>query len=344
MAATDVVIVGGGPAGAAAAITAARHGLRATIVEREPVPGRRPGEAAHPGLEPLLARLGVLDAVLAHDFPRHEGHWVAWGGEASRFVPFGADAGGPWRGFQLWRPTFDAIMLDAAGRAGAALIRPCPDVRPLVERGRVTGVTTAEADVSARFVVDASGRHRWLARHLGLAVEAAGPPTIAWFGYARGECPIRDAAPAIVSDPEGWTWTARVRPNVYQWVLVPLTGERPPRGWRPDELAALTPLEGPRGIDVTWTRVGPAAGPGYFLAGDAAFVLDPASSHGMLKAIMSGMKAAHLAAAVHRGRIDEAAAAADYDAWLRDWFARDVAELRDHYAALARGHRRRIVP
>jgi flavin-dependent dehydrogenase len=80
--------------------------------------------------------------------------------------------------------------------------------------------------------------------------------------------------------------------------------------------------------------VHPAAGPGYFLVGDAAFVLDPASSHGMLKALMSGMMAAHLAADVIGSGACAGAVAERYDAWLTHWFRRDCEELRRRYAAL----------
>jgi hypothetical protein len=55
-----------------------------------------------------------------------------------------------------------------------------------------------------------------------------------------------------------------------------------------------------RGIDVSSSIANPTAGPGYFLAGDAASIVDPLSSHGILKALMSGMKAAHHSATVLR--------------------------------------------
>ena len=331
---TDLIVVGAGPAGAAAAIAARNAGLHVTMIEREASPRPRPGEAVHPGIEPLLARLGVRDDVLAADFLRHDGHWVAWGIDERRFVPFGTDADGPWHGFQMWRPAFDAIMIEGARRRGAALIRPCRRLKPIVENRQVTGVATSDAMIRGRYVIDASGRQRWLARHLGLADEQTGPSRLAWFGYATGSCAIRDDAPAVVSDADGWTWTARVRPGVYQWVRISLGGNRPPRGWLPDEFAGLTPWEGARGIDVTWSRVQQAAGAGYFLTGDAAFVLDPASSHGVLKAVMSGMMAAHHATAVLRGAADADAAARDYDGWMHDWFRNDVAELQKQYNAL----------
>src|SRR5262245_20543248 len=248
---TDLIVVGAGPAGAAAAIAARNAGLRVTMIEREASPRPRPGEAVHPGVEPLLARLGVRDAVLAANFLRHDGHWVAWAGDDRRFVPFGRDAGGPWRGFQMSRPAFDAIMIEGARSRGARLIRPCRRLAPIVENGSVSGVTTPEATIRARYVVDASGRQRWLARHLGVGDERTGPSRLAWFGYATGSCAVRDDAPAIVSNADGWTWTARVRPGVYQWVRISKSGARPPHDWLPDEFAGLLPSDRARGIDVT---------------------------------------------------------------------------------------------
>lgn len=179
------------------------------IVEREAVLHAQPGEAAHPGIEPLLARLGLVEAVLAADFPRYDGHWITWGPRPRHFASFGGDQTGPWRGFQLWRPTFDALMLERACEQGVELIRPCREVRPIVECGRVTGVVTPERTLHARFVIDATGRGRWLTRRLCIPIASASPPLIAWFAYASGSCPDRDAAPAIASDAHGWTWTAR---------------------------------------------------------------------------------------------------------------------------------------
>ena len=329
----DLLIVGGGPAGAAAAITAQALGLRTIVLERDAAPRERPGETAHPGIEPLLARLGVRAEVLAENFVRHEGHFVTWADE-QRFERFGADANGPWRGFQLWRPRFDAILLAAAERAGADVVRPCPRVRPRVEKGCVAGADTPSGKLSARFVIDATGWQGWLSRALGLRIERPGAPLIAWYGYLSGDCPARDEAPAIAADAGGWTWTARIRPRLYQWMRLANDRTRPARDWQPEEFAGLSPLHAPRGVDVSWRAVHPAAGPGYFLVGDAAFVLDPASSHGMLKALMSGMMAAHLAADVIRSGACASATAECYDAWLAHWFRQDCEELRRRYAAL----------
>ncbi|MGL4498228.1 MAG: NAD(P)/FAD-dependent oxidoreductase, partial [Planktothrix sp.] len=86
--------------------------------------------------------------------------------------------------------------------------------------------------------------------------------------------------------------------------------------------------------DVTWRQVSPPAGPGYFLVGDAATVLDPASSHGVLKAVMSGMMAAHLITQVLQGKAFESQVITGYSQWMETWFQKDIEMLRNLYALL----------
>ena len=97
-----VVILGAGPAGAASAITLRAAGVDATILERSAFPRHRPGETLHPGIEPLLEKLGA-DAVIRNaDYLRYTGTWSKWAGDA-QFIPFGQDPAGAWRGFQAPR-------------------------------------------------------------------------------------------------------------------------------------------------------------------------------------------------------------------------------------------------
>jgi flavin-dependent dehydrogenase len=63
-------------------------------------------------------------------------------------------------------------------------------------------------------------------------------------------------------------------------------------------------------------------------------VLDPASSHGVLKGLMSGMMAAHVIARAESGTASISAATEAYSAWLRDWFRADVRALRRMYQDL----------
>lgn len=327
---SDVVVAGGGPAGAAAAIACAMRGLRVVVVERDAITRDKPGESLHPGIEPLLAQLGAADGLARVTGARNEGIWIAWGGER-RFEPFGADADGPWSGFQVWRPDFDEMLLARARDLGADIRRPCA-VTGVLPGG--AGVETTDGPVTARVVVDATGRARWLGRALGIASRAHSPRLLARYGYARGVCPARADAPALVADAEGWTWTARVRPDVYQWTRVAFDGSQADASWMPAEFRDLRPLGPSRGADVTWRLSERVAAPGWFMVGDAAATLDPTSSHGVLKALMSGMMAGHLIAPVVRGEAPAQAAAAAYQHWLSSWFAADAEKLAEFYRAL----------
>jgi flavin-dependent dehydrogenase len=329
----DVLIIGGGPSGSAAALQSRRAGLRAALIEREAFPRHRPGETLHPAVEPLLERLGAAGLLVSANFLRHEGNWVKWQ-EGLKFVPFGRDARGRWRGFQAWRAVFDELLLNRAREAGTHILQPCAALKCLFDGGRVRGVFTSQGKMQAGWVIDASGPRHWLANQLGIEIEKHSPRLVVRYGYARGECPSRDEAPAIVGDDSGWTWTAKVLPGLYQWTRLSWDGATVSRSWLPTEFERLTPAGPARRADVTWRMVAEPAGAGYFIAGDAAAVLDPASSHGVLKGIMSAMMAAHTISTIVRQQQDEGTGAGEYSRWLKDWFTTDVANLRKIYAAL----------
>lgn len=328
----DVVVVGTGPAGAAAAIACARVALRVVLLERSELPRERPGETLHPGVEAPLRELGVLEDLLATDLPRHPGVWVTWDGPP-RLVAYGADEGGPWHGFQALRAPFDALLVARARQVGAVLHERCRAVAPIVRGGRVAGVETAHGALRARYVIDAAGAGHWLARRLDREPERRSPPLIARYGYVTGSCPARDAAPAIVADADGWTWTARVGDGVYCWTRLALAEGSRGDDAAPAELDGLAARGRVRSADVGWRALRQAAGPGWVAAGDAAVVLDPASSHGVLRGLLSGLHAARLARGVLAGG-DERRLRWSYSDFMSAWFERDVAALTDLYRRL----------
>ncbi|HYE17552.1 MAG TPA: FAD-dependent monooxygenase [Tepidisphaeraceae bacterium] len=335
----DVAIIGAGPAGCAAAITCAGQGLRVALYDG-PAPARpRPGETLHPGAEPVFQALGVVGRVRAADFLRHAGTRSRWGGPEV-FHAFGTSPGPsgpePWLGFQAWRPTLDAILLARAAEVGVALFRPCRARAPLVDAGRVVGISTDAGEVTAKVVIDAAGGRHWLARRLALPIRRDSPPLRVRYGHAFGRSPQLDAAPVIEGAPWGWAWAARVRADVYAWATLTRDGRPPPGGWVPEPLRPLDPEGAPRGADVTW-RLAPASGPGFLSVGDAASVVDPAASHGVLKALLTGVWAAGAAAGGIRDPGRRVGLACRYAARVAAWFNRDVAALRAFYGRLPPG-------
>lgn len=330
----DVLIVGGGPAGSAAAIACARGGLRVVLAERDALARERPGESLHPGIEPLLTRLGVGGRWMRAVGARHPGIWVSWGAGPPRFEPFGSDPDGPWLGYQVERSAFHDVLLATAREAGAETRRPCRVLGLAREPDGLWRAGTDGGPVRSRFVIDASGGAGWLSRRLGLRSDAYSPPLLARYGYRAGSCPARDAAPSLVGERHGWTWSTRVRPGTYAWVRLSFGRETDARP--PPELAGLEPLGPVRGADVTWRRPERVAGPGWIVAGEAAAQLDPASGRGVLKAVMSGMMAAHVASAMLGGAVEGSTAAQAYEDWASQSFRSDTEALAALYGQIGR--------
>ncbi len=328
--AADVVVVGGGPAGAAAAIWAASGGLRVTLFERSAFPRHRPGETLHPGVDSVFRQLGVEAEVEAASAVRHTAHRVVWG--ASDFsVEFGADERGPWRGYQILRERLDSMLIARARQLGVEVVQPDPVDAAIVEDDRVIGVRSTRT-VLGRFVIDAGGGRAWLPRQLGLPVETASPSLRAYYGYCEGEPSEKRVLPSLAADEEGWTWIAEIGPRKFHWTRLSFANDRAPPP--PPYLASLRQTGRVRGADVTWRRVKAASGKGYFIVGDAAFVLDPIASHGVLRALMSGMMAAHAARQILSGAVDEDTAARQYRAWIGTWYRHDLDHLLGFYRQL----------
>jgi flavin-dependent dehydrogenase len=306
----DLLIVGAGPAGCAAAIRAAGGGLRVALVEKASFPRDLPGEALHPDVEQIFAELGVARAISKAGFIRTPGWILERPGERT-FVPFEGHSGLGF-GYQAWRSELDSILLARARRAGV----------------KVFQLKAGDKTWPSRYLIDASGSARWLSRSLPLAVQDYSPRLVARYAYFRGNCAL-GVIPEFREHASGWTWLARVRDDCCQCVQLSLA----PNARIPDP---PPPFEGARfrGADVTW-RFGPeCAGPGYFLCGDAAAVLDPAASSGVARALASGLKAADLIVQITKDGMDSQDATSIYRQWYANLFMDHARQLAARYAKL----------
>lgn len=93
----------------------------------------------------------------------------------------------------------------------------------------------------------------------------------------------------------------------------------------------LEPAGRTRKADVTWRIVSAVAGAGYFLAGDAASTLDPLSSHGVLKGLLSGLQIAHLLFHSPWRDATEARIVLAYTDWTLQLFQQDIRHLTHLY-------------
>jgi flavin-dependent dehydrogenase len=319
-----VVIVGGGPAGFACAICCAQAGLRTALLQGRRPSGPQPGETLHPGVEPVFERLGVSQEIANAGFARPEGICVTWN-DGKQFHHYGRDDRGKWRGFHAWRTTLNAILRGRAQCLGVDILDPGRAAEPVIRNQRVVGVLAGDQVYDAMFVVDAAGGSHWLSRKLGRRIEKYSPKLIAEFGYASTGDPQHERWPSIIADQKGWLWSARIQPFLWAWTRLTFDRNRRDAAGPPAKPIA-------RGADVTWRKVERTADKGYFIVGDAAAVLDPASSHGVLRALMTGIQAANAIDRVINAGLPEDLAAPQYDAWLGAWFFHDLIRLREIYA------------
>lgn len=304
----DVLVIGAGPAGSAAARLLAAWGHRVLVVHRQGADAGRLAESIPPSAQNVLAAIGALPAVESAGFQPWLGNTVWWADESPRVESFASGMAG----YQVVRSAFDAVLQQLAAEAGA-------DLRfGIVRDVEVTGerpAATIEFDgrpeaVDASFVVDASGRAGVIARR-GWRIRDDEHHTIALAGVWRTDTPWpvpHESHTLVASYVDGWAWSVPTSPGVrYFTVMVDpartrLVRERAPREVYLAELAKVMPfgailanaalVDGPWGADASLYSATRYAGPGFLLVGDAASFIDPLSSFGVKKALASGWLAA----------------------------------------------------
>jgi flavin-dependent dehydrogenase len=324
----DVIVIGGGPGGSAAAIQAATTGCSVLLVEQQTFPRQRPGETLHPGVQALFRQLGVLAAVEESCGLRHTAIDLDWGGRRER-MHYAPPGEGPWAGYQIARDRLDVLLLDQARSLGVRILQPC---RPRTVAFSDAGVVlqTSDGPLTSRILIDATGAAAWLARRLKLPVIRQSPPLQCRFGYCTAAAPSPASPPTLKGERSGWAWIAPISVTRIAWVRATWDGSEPRK---PKPLAQAPDLGASRGANITWRRPATLAGPSFYICGDAAGVLDPCSSHGVLRAVMSGMMAAHQASQAIRARSSLSNVTA-YQRWMDDWWQTDTAKLRELHAEL----------
>jgi len=304
----DVVVVGGGPAGAAAARCLSLWGRRVVLLTRGPNP-RPLAESLPPSCAKLFDQLGVRALVNGADFVRASGNTVHWAGKPRAIEMFEPGV----QGYQVSRDTFDALLLTASEASGTDVVRGVSVSS--VERSENSHWRVAYRDgitpsaIDARWVLDCSGRAGVVAaREWRRPVASA--RTVGLIGvWERDGWPVEDNSHTLVESYEGgWGWSVPVseRRRYVTVMLDPMITSIPPRARLSDayreELSRTTMLrevvEGasflgePWGCDASGYTSDRFSDDQLLLVGDAGSFVDPLSSFGVKKALASGWLAA----------------------------------------------------
>jgi len=314
----DVVVVGAGPSGAAAAYWLAEAGHRVLVVERKTFPREKTcGDGLTPRAVRQLHDMGLAERLAG--FQRFEGlrsigHGVTleldWPDHPD-FPPFG---------YVVRRRDLDEMVADQAVKSGATLWTGAEAVAPVVDGGLVVGAQIARKGanrterVDARYVVVADGANSRFGRALGTARDRSYPLGMAVRGYFTS--PLHDD-PWIESHLDlrdkqgnqlpGYGWIFPVGDgtvNVGVGLLSTFAGwkdvntshlmeafcETAPARWG---LAAETATGAPTGGRLpTGGSVSPRTGPTFLVTGDAAGFVNPFNGEGISLAYESGRLAA----------------------------------------------------
>lgn len=302
MNAFDVVVVGDGPAGCAAAIAAAGAGGNVWML------GRGRSRAAPECVSG--AALALLDR-LAPSLARQPHVWLDGRADAQR-------------GRAVIRGRLDDGLRAEALAAGVRYSRaPAGGLVALVERGAVAGVAHGDGEIGASIVIDATGINGWLRRAIRLDVATDSSRFWLRRGYARAHGAQIGTYWNIARG--GWLWM-RATSAFRIWTSLSTLRDGDIT-WPAD----TTPV-GPVWCECRrWHRVRQAAGPGYIVCGDAAGYLDPATGDGLRFAIASGLRAGAMAVEVSRHPDRASLLAALYRDWVTRSYEHDRAVLARSY-------------
>lgn len=369
-ASTEVLVIGGGPAGSTAATLLARSGFQVTLVERDVFPRYHIGESLLPTALDFLDMLGARHKIEQFGFTRKPGAHIEWGNQQWDLI-FGELSGNQGYSYQVTRAEFDKMLLDHAEEEGVQVFQKT-EVRELTfdpnEPARPVAAVVAPRDnraatttITFNHVIDASGRNGIMAsKYLRNRYYHDVFKNIGVWGYWKNFRHFPDkkrGAIAVVAVPYGWIWGIPLHDGTISVGIVShkdtFTAKVTDREDVPTAAARhefymdalgqsetiLNILDGAEMVGELHTETDYSyaansfCGPGYFMAGDAACFLDPLLSTGVHLAMLAGMLSAASLSSLRAGEITEAEALEFYDTSYRYAYLRYLTFVSSFYNA-----------
>lgn len=312
----DVAIIGGGPAGSTAATLLAQAGRRVIVCERDKFPRFHIGESLLPISMKVFTRLGVDEKFKQADFlPKHGGEMAgACSAEGVKFYFKDGYGAKTETSYQVTRAQFDKILLDHAAENGAEVREETSvsKVQFLEDRVelQIAGAGLSTEKISARYVIDASGRQSVLGNHFKLKETYPHLQKISIFAHYEGVEGDEGRDGTLTRQlraSDRWFWYIPLSPTrssigvVLDAALYKQAGKSPARFLeeaiveqpflvrRMTHARRVTPAYASADFSYRQSRL---TGDRWMLAGDAAGFIDPVFSSGVFLALLAGEQAA----------------------------------------------------
>lgn len=323
----EVIIIGGGPGGAATALYLIQSGIKPLIVERQAFPRFHIGESLSGECGASIRKLDLEAELLAQNYPVKHGvnvynpkgvpFWV----EVKKRCPE-TNAMLPNTTWSVMRSSFDRILLDAALQRGAEYMQS-EAVAPIQENGRVTGLQIRTAagtleNLYCDILVDCSGQATFLANRgiTGPKVKGNYNNQIGVFSQIEdmtldsGSEPSKAAGNTLIfyKQRDHWGWTIPLASNLVSIGVVAPAAYFKEQGldkteYLRKEIMSLNPeltrritktsfLEEVRSVTSYSYAASNYAGKGFICVGDSHQFTDPIFSFGVFLAMREGEFAA----------------------------------------------------
>ncbi len=314
---TDVLIIGGGPGGSAAAMFLLREGITPLILEGEEFPRFHIGESLTGETAQVLRRLGLQEEMERRDYPVKHGVKVYGPTAVNSWYVKVSSRDADWNLYdnitwQVRRSDFDEMLSDEAIKRGARKLKGTAVSVLKDPNGVICGVTVRYPDgtlgeIRAKVTLDCSGQATFLANQKVTGPKYLGSydKQVAFFTHVRGA--IRDEG---TSGPDAkdntiilyhqkfhWSWFIPVDKDIVSVGLVTpradfLAKKQTPAEFFQSDLYTINPELTRRvpKLDMTEKvhvvpnysfQVRGFTGPGFACIGDSHRFLDPIFSFGV---------------------------------------------------------------